>query len=137
MKFLILNFLIFSSCSIMASIKLEGTYAFPKKTTYLTIYKNGETYEGKISWLENNNQKDDKNPNPALRNRDILDMVIVKNLKPSEENLYIDGEAYDPESGRTYRAKVWFDPENENILHVRGYIGISLLGRSEILTRVE
>lgn len=134
------SFLIFISLILSpllyANFKIEGTYAFPRKTTHLTIYKNGDTYEGKISWLKNNH-KDEKNPNPELRDRDFKDMVILKNLKKTEENLYTEGDAYDPESGHSYRCKIWFEENNEKELHVRGYIGIPLLGKSDILTRVE
>lgn len=136
MKNLIFFLSLTYSFTCWAGFKIEGTYAFPKKTTYLTIYKNGDSYEGKISWIETN-KKDEKNPNPALRNRDFLDMVILKNLKQTNENLYTDGFAYDPESGNTFRCKIWFQPDDENSLHVRGYIGIPLLGRSEILSRIE
>lgn len=136
MKILKILMSLILSASTLASIKVEGVYAFPKKTTYLTIYKNGDTYEGKISWIETN-KKDEKNPNPALRSRDFLDLVILKGLKQTNENLYTDGQAYDPESGNTFRCQIWFQPDDENQLHVRGYLGIPLIGRSEVLSRIE
>ena len=136
MKLFIFSLLFTYSGYCIANIKLEGTYAFPRNTTYLTIYKNGESFEGKISWVKNN-RKDVFNPNPELRNRDYKDMVILKNLKQKAENLYTEGEVYDPESGRTYYCKFWFDQDNENILNIRAYIGIPLLGKSEVLTRIE
>ena len=135
MKIFILPIFIYSSFCF-ASIKLEGTYSFPKKTTHLAIYKSGEFYEGKISWVQDN-KLDSKNPDPQLRNRTIENLVILKNLKQTDENIYSGGEAYDPETGNTYRCKVWFENNNANKLFVRGYIGIPLLGRSSELTRIE
>ena len=136
MKIILIFLLSIFTNLVSASIKIEGTYEFPKKTTHLQIYKNGDVYEGKISWVKEN-KKDDKNPNPDLRNREIQDLVILKNLKQTGDNLYGEGEAYDPESGNTYRAKIWFENGNDQKLFVRGYIGIPLLGRSSELKRID
>ena len=46
------------------------------------------------------------------------------------------GDIYDPESGKTY-SSFFIHLKDKNTLKVRGYVGISLLGRTEIWTRTE
>ena len=62
-------------------------------------------------------------------------MTIVKGLKKNGPQ-YDSGEILDPDNGKTYRCKMKLD-ETGNSLEVRGFIGISLLGRSQIWNRVE
>ena len=55
-------------------------------------------------------------------------MVIVKDLKIVDKS-WEDGTILDPKSGKTYSCYITF--EDENTLKVRGYIGFSLLGRTQ------
>ena len=43
------------------------------------------------------------------------------------------GDIYDPESGKTYSSYMFL--KDKNTLKVRGYVGISLFGRTEVWTR--
>lgn len=65
----------------------------------------------------------------------IVGMTIVKGIK-YEDGHYEGGEILDPENGKTYRCLMKLDSTG-NTLEVRGYIGISLIGRSQTWTRVE
>jgi uncharacterized protein (DUF2147 family) len=49
---------------------------------------------------------------------------------------YQGGEILDPENGKTYRAKMKLE-DGGKTLHVRGFIGISLLGRTQVWIREE
>lgn len=67
----------------------------------------------------------------------IIGMTIAKHLKQSaNSNVYDSGEILDPENGKTYKCKMTLSP-NGNELEVRGFIGFSLLGRSQTWKRVE
>lgn len=67
----------------------------------------------------------------------IIGMTIAKHLKQStNSNVYDSGEILDPENGKTYKCKMTLSP-NGNALEVRGFIGFSLLGRSQTWKRVE
>jgi uncharacterized protein (DUF2147 family) len=46
-----------------------------------------------------------------------------------------NGEIYDPKSGKTYSCVMKL--ESADKLSIRGYMGISLIGRSEVWTRVK
>ncbi len=65
----------------------------------------------------------------------IVGMTIVSGIKQKGDN-FEGGEILDPENGKTYRCKMKLDSTG-NKLEVRGFIGISLFGRSQIWTREE
>lgn len=69
------------------------------------------------------------------KDKKIIGMTIAKGLKKKDDQ-YDGGEILDPNNGKIYRCKMKLD-ETGNILEVRGYIGISLLGRSQTWNRVE
>ena len=62
-------------------------------------------------------------------------MTIVKGMKQNGDK-YDGGKILDPEEGKVYKCKMTLNEAGDQ-LEVRGYIGISLIGRSQIWTRVE
>lgn len=72
------------------------------------------------------------------KNQPILGMVIMKKFKHDEGNAlkWSHGEILDPTSGRTYHCYLEV-VEGGKKLKVRGYIGISLLGRTQYWVRDE
>jgi len=71
----------------------------------------------------------------ARRNQPVLGMTILWGLTKQGDE-YQNGEILDPESGKIYRAKMKLTDGGKK-LEVRGFIGISLLGRSQIWLREE
>jgi len=110
-----------------------------KQPAKIQVFKSGERYNGKIIWLkypdENGKAKTDKNnPDKTKRNIEIIGLLILKGFRFNGDDEWDDGKIYDPESGKTYSC--YISLRDKNTLKVRGYIGISLLGRTEIWTRV-
>ncbi len=68
-----------------------------------------------------------------LKNKPILGMVIFRNFRP-DGDLWAGGTVVDPESGKVYKGKVWAVGKDK--LSMRGFVGISLLGRTETWTRL-
>lgn len=67
----------------------------------------------------------------------IIGMTIARHLKKTgNDAVYEKGEILDPENGKTYRCKMTMSPDG-NMLEVRGFIGIALIGRSQTWKRVE
>lgn len=66
----------------------------------------------------------------------IIGMTIAKGLKKTTDNNYEGGEILDPESGKIYKCKLKLSDDGKS-LEVRGFIGISLLGRSQTWHREE
>lgn len=107
----------------------------------IEIYKEGNSFFGKLIWLKEPNEKDgspkidDKNPDENLRNRNLQGLVIVKNLKfDKKDKEWSGGKIYDPKSGKTYKCFAKIDGEN---LNLRGYIGFSFIGRTATWSRVD
>jgi len=117
-----------------------GSWANPSGEDHILIYKRGNKYYGKLDWIkfpndENGKPKTDKNnPDEKLRSRPEWGLELLKDFVYDEDNVYNDGTIYDPKNGKTYSCKMTLDGST---LKIRGYIGISLFGRSEIWTRVK
>jgi uncharacterized protein (DUF2147 family) len=111
-----------------------------EKTAKIQIYKarDGRFY-GKIVWLKEPNRDgkpktDMNNPDQARRNDPELGLLILKGFKKDGEYGYEDGTIYDPKNGKTYSSKMKRDGD---AIHVRGYIGISLIGRTATWTKAD
>lgn len=109
-----------------------------KEQAKIQIYKKGEKYYGKIIWLknpvENGKQRvDANNPDKSKRNNLIIGLLILTDFEFDGDDEWEDGDIYDPENGKTYSCYMYL--KNRNTLKLRGYIGISLFGRTETWTR--
>ena len=51
----------------------------------------------------------------------LIGLDIIKNLEKDDDE-YEGGTIFDPEKGKEYKAKLWIDEDDKNILNVRGYI---------------
>ena len=95
--------------------------------------KKDDKYYGKILWLKNPNdddgnpETDKENPNEKLRSRKLINMVMMYDFEFDGEK-WDDGKVYDPDNGNTYSANIKM--RTNDILDLRGYIGISLIGRT-------
>jgi len=117
-----------------------GTWLTAKKDAKIEITKHKDKFYGKIVWLKEPNENgkpkvDKENPNEKLRSRSIIGLLILKDFVHVGNNQWKDGEIYDPNNGKTYSCKMKL--ANSNQLDIRGYIGISLFGRTETWTRAK
>lgn len=120
-----------------ASPSIVGLWWSPKKDSKIEIFERENLIFGKIVWLSPDmpNTVDARNPLPELERRPILGIELLTNFKAANDKKWSGGKIYDPESGKTYSCKMeLIHPEQ---LQVRGYIGISLFGRTETFTRVK
>lgn len=112
-----------------------GKWINPDKDAKFEIYKKDDKYFGKIIWGTGSDAKDSKNPDPALRNRDLVGLTILNNFIFNGKNAWENGTIYDPKEGKTYSCTLTLTSVNK--LDVRGYVGLSLFGRTETWTRIE
>lgn len=93
------------------------------------------TYWGVLSWsAESPPRKDSKNPDPKLRDRLLVGIVLIWNLR-YEDGEFVDGKVYNPNDGNTYRMKVKVvDPST---LTIRGYAALPVFGSSQTWTKVK
>lgn len=106
----------------------------------IKVFKDNQNkFHGKIVWLrepkyEDGTVKVDKNnPDDAKKKIPLLGLQNLRNFIYEGDKKWIDGEIYDPENGSDYKCKMELvDP---NTLEVRGFIGISLFGRTDVWKR--
>ncbi|MGR3978426.1 DUF2147 domain-containing protein [Acinetobacter sp. 1207_04] len=69
-------------------------------------------------------------------NQPILGLKTFTGLKLSKDNEYADGKVIDPLTGKIYNLKAKLST-NGNRLNLRGYVGVSTIGRSQTWLRVK
>jgi uncharacterized protein (DUF2147 family) len=109
---------------------------------HVEIYKNGTKYFGKIIWLKEpidpatgKPKVDVKNEDKRLQSRPLMGMMNLRDFEYAGGKVWEDGRIYNPEDGKDYACKMTL--KNDNTLDVRGYVGISLIGKTQTWTRVK
>lgn len=102
-------------------------------------------YYGRIVWvIEKNNpdgtpRVDVNNPDDSKKSEKILGMTNMRGLEfvGDEKNLvWENGNIYDPNNGSDYSFEMTMDKKNTNIVDGRGYIGVSMFGRTDTWKRM-
>lgn len=143
MKTKIISALLFIVCYAFAQTNpnaIISIWETENKDARMEIFKNGNNYEGKLLWGDKiveadgkTSKKDNENPNIKLRSRNLIGIVNLTGLKYNDGE-YEDGQIYDPPSGKTYDCKAWLE---DGKLHLRGFIGMSLLGRTAVWNKIK
>jgi len=117
-----------------------GTWLNQEATGKITIYKEGDKYFGKLVWLRTPldsvtglPRTDKENPDVKLKSVPLVGLVNLKNFSFDGKNEWSGGTIYDPKNGKTYKCYIQFDTPNR--LKIRGYVGVSLLGRNTFWTK--
>ena len=104
----------------------------------IQITESGGKLEGKIIKV----LKSDDGPNPVCKacdgerkNKPVEGMTILWGLSKDGDE-WNGGQILDPKNGKIYKAKMSLDDGGLK-LNVRGYIGFSLMGRSQVWQRQE
>ena len=107
---------------------------------HIQIYKHNNRYYGKIVWLRDamdpatgKPKVDRKNEDPRKRNNPLIGLVMLKDFT-YDDGEWTDGHIYNPSDGKEYKA--YMKMKDHRTLSVRGYVGISLLGKTDTWTRV-
>lgn len=116
--------------------QIIGLWWTPKKDGKIAVYKEQERYFGKIVW-GSKPRKDYKNPDPNLRGREVVGLVFLRDfVYDAGERIWNGGKIYDPETGKTYDSKITISKDQQQ-MHVRGFVGLAVFGRTETFTRVK
>jgi uncharacterized protein (DUF2147 family) len=132
---LLISLIVFS----VQSDPIEGTWVTQddetgKQKSEVLIYKEDGKLYGKITklLLPEDQGKKCVNCKGANKDQPIEGMIIIKDLE-LEDDTWEEGTILDPKSGKVYDCYVDF--EDTNTLKVRGFLGFSLLGRTQIWKR--
>ena len=136
--------MVFFSSAVLAESTPAGLWrtiddhSGKEKSLVRIVEVNGE-FRGTIEKLFRE-PGEDPNPNCEKcpgdkKNKPVIGMMILTGLK-KDNGLWSGGEILDPQNGKTYKCKVWLENKNRD-LHVRGFIGMALLGRTQVWKREE
>lgn len=132
--------MLFATAAWSQSLSPVGVWTNQDGKAKFEIYPCGDKLCGKIISLKEPNKDgkpkvDENNPEKKLQNRPLQGLVFLKGFEYDGDNKWDEGTIYDPESGKTYSCYMkMLDKEQ---LEVKGYIGFSLIGKSQNWTRVK
>jgi uncharacterized protein (DUF2147 family) len=142
--------------ALLAAAALSISPAFADNTSPVGLWKNIDDVSGKpkalIRITETNGvlqgkieqlfREPNEDPAPkcdkcddARKDQPVLGMTILSGLKKDGDE-YAGGEILDPNNGKVYKSKMHLT-EGGKKLSVRGYIGVPMLGRSQVWVRQE
>ncbi|TAE29789.1 MAG: DUF2147 domain-containing protein [Cytophagales bacterium] len=116
-----------------------GVWKNGEGTGMVQIYKKGDKYFGRVVWLKVPNDEagkprtDISNPDENLRSRPLKGLENLRDFVYKGDNKWEEGRVYEPKSGNDYSCEMKL--VDENTLEVRGYIGVSMFGRTDVWKR--
>jgi uncharacterized protein (DUF2147 family) len=116
------------------AMTIEGDYWTEERDAIARIYREGGRYFGRLIWTEEADAKDDENPDAALRERPLVGLVFLTDFHFDGGSKWTGGKVYAPDDGKTYSG--YMKMKDPNVLELRGYVGISLFGRTARWPRV-
>jgi uncharacterized protein (DUF2147 family) len=84
---------------------------------------------------EGKEKTDIHNPDPSKRQRPIVGLVFMSGFTRKSDTRWENGTVYDPKSGNTYSCVM--EIEGSEKIKLRGFIGIPLIGRTQVWTRAQ
>lgn len=137
MKQILLTTAMFAASCLFAQSKADdiiGTYMTDKNEGMVEITKRDSKYYGKLTWTKTPGKLDEHNPDKSQRTDKLAGKEILKNFN-FDDGTWEDGTIYDPKNGKTYSCKITRDDKGN--LNVRGFIGVSMIGRTAFWVKVK
>jgi uncharacterized protein (DUF2147 family) len=124
----------------MTRDRIFGIWLNEDKDAKVEIYKSGNQYFGKLIWGKEmyeadgkTSRKDVENKDPKLRSRSLKDLIMLSGFA-YHDDVWDGGEIYDPRNGSTYSCTLKLKGSK---LDIRGYIGISLFGKTTVWEHIQ
>lgn len=140
MSILILNISKAQTSEVAESDKIVGVWEVGSGKARVKITKYGDKFGGKIVWLkeptypDGTKKVDKNNPDETKRTTPLLGYNNLLGFSYKGKSEYDGGTIYDPENGSVYNCNISL--QDDNTIEVRGYIGVSLFGRTDTWKRV-
>ncbi len=131
--FLFISSLVFSQTQ--KADDLIGTYMTDKNEGMVEITKRDNKFFGKLLWTKTEGKLDTNNPDVKQQSQPLRGKEILKSFDFNGSDLWHNGTIYDPKNGKTYSCKITRDEKGN--LSVRGFIGVSLIGRTTLWIKVK
>ncbi|RZS98084.1 DUF2147 domain-containing protein [Cecembia calidifontis] len=139
---LILALLIFNVLEVSMAQKatsIIGKWYNTEKDAIIEIFEERGKFFGRVVWLKEPLENgrpvlDSNNADRTKRNNPIIGLKLLENFE-FKAGIWENGTIYDPRNGKTYSSTI--RQKSERVLEVRGFIGLSLIGRTVEWTRAE
>ena len=138
---LLAPFLFSITCVAQNADAVLGMWQSEHGNARIKISKSGESFNGKIVWLKEQNDDSGKpktdisNPTETLRSQPILGLEALSDFTYKGEGIWDGGTVYDPRSGKKYNCKLSMDGSGK--LEIRAFMGISLIGKTQTWARIK
>ncbi len=139
---------VFAACACLAqsaanSDEICGKWMSSENNLIVQVYKENNLFKGKIVWFKNpdesrdmNEYYDIHNPNPLLRDRKLIGLNVLENLKfDNDTNTWENGTIYDATSGRMYSSAISMN--TDKTIKVTGYWKFKFIGKSMQFKKVK
>lgn len=116
-----------------------GVWKNGEGTGMIQIFKKGDKYFGRLVWLKVPNNPDGtprtdvNNPDEAKRKTPLKGLENMRDFVSTGDGKWENGKIYDPKNGSDYSCEMTL--VDANTLEVRGFIGLSLFGRTDVWKR--
>ena len=118
-----------------------GYWLTPEDNAVIEIYRDGERFSGRIVSLKEPNypdghsqagqpKRDSNNPDESKQDRRIVGLNMIEGFEHIGDGRYEGGTIYDPRNGVTYQCEMSL--QSDGTLEVRGYVGLSLFGKTQV-----
>ncbi len=118
-----------------------GYWLTPEDNAVIEIYRDGERFSGRIVSLKEPNypdghsqvgqpKRDLNNPDESKQDRLIVGLNMIEGFEYIGDGRYESGTIYDPRNGVTYQCEMSL--QRDGTLEVRGYVGLSLFGKTQV-----
>ncbi|MBV9273009.1 MAG: DUF2147 domain-containing protein [Verrucomicrobia bacterium] len=140
LSFLLL-FIAFVPLRIWAAERASPVGLWKTEDAKIEIFDEQGKLAGRIAALdhrytEDGQEKTDiRNPDRSKRDRPLIGLVFMRGFTPAGPGKWEGGTVYDPKSGNTYSASLEYD--GGKTLKLRGYLLVSLIGRTAVWTKAE
>jgi uncharacterized protein (DUF2147 family) len=114
---------------------IVGQWYTEKCLAIFEFFRCGNDYRARMIALTKPAMVDSNNPVDSLRTRKVNGIVAVHGLiYNADKRQWVNGRVYNPEDGRTYSCYCTLKDDGKK-LYFRGFIGVSVLGGSQVWTR--
>ena len=136
MRFLLTAMFLFIPLSSPLAQDISGFWLTENERAVIEINPCDRGLCGSIYWIiEGGMQFDEKNPDPARRQDPMCGLEIMWGFNQERSGAWENGRIYKADDGDTYKAKMRM--QDDGTLKLRGYVGFSLFGSSQVWTRAD
>lgn len=120
---------------------IEGVWLTEERDSKIEFVPCGTVLCGTVVWLQKPNDadgnphRDINNPDPSLREREILGLTIFEGLSKTDEAGEWQGSVYNPDDGDTYKTVLTL--QSDGTLEVKGCVLGGLICGTEYWTRTD